>query len=78
MHSKRRWDLGGGLGVGLADCAKLAGMCDHTQLSRLVDEAALEGSYARHLAGMTDDPFFAELEGGVPALASRALAIARS
>src|SRR5207249_7192153 len=25
----------------------------------------LEGSYARHLAGVTDDPFFAELEDGV-------------
>ncbi|HWC32890.1 MAG TPA: phosphotransferase family protein [Actinomycetota bacterium] len=32
----------------------------------------LEGSYARHLAGVTDDPFFAELEHGVPALARRA------
>ena len=32
----------------------------------------LEGSYARHLAGVTDDPFFAELEEGVPALALRA------
>jgi aminoglycoside phosphotransferase (APT) family kinase protein len=32
----------------------------------------LEGSYARHLAGMTDDPFFAEMEQGVPALAARA------
>ena len=37
----------------------------------------LEGSYARHLAGMTDDPFFAELEHGVPALARKALEIAR-
>ena len=36
----------------------------------------LEGSYARHLAGATDDPFFAELEHGVPALARRALATA--
>jgi aminoglycoside phosphotransferase (APT) family kinase protein len=35
----------------------------------------LEGSYARHLAGMTDDPFFAQLERGVPALAARALQI---
>ncbi|MGH2676359.1 MAG: phosphotransferase family protein, partial [Actinomycetota bacterium] len=33
----------------------------------------LEGSYARHMAGVTDDPFFAELERGVPALARRAL-----
>jgi aminoglycoside phosphotransferase (APT) family kinase protein len=36
----------------------------------------LEGSYARHLAGMTDDPFFAQLEHGVPALANKALEIA--
>ena len=38
----------------------------------------LEGSYARHLAGMTDDPFFAEMEQGVPALAQRALEVARA
>ena len=37
----------------------------------------LEGSYARHLAGMTDDPFFAQLEHGVPALAAKALEIAK-
>ncbi len=36
----------------------------------------LEGSYARHLAGMTDDPFFAQLDAGVPALARRALKVA--
>ena len=36
----------------------------------------LEGSYARHLAGATDDPFFALLDEGVPALARRALAVA--
>lgn len=35
----------------------------------------LEGSYARHLAGMTDDPFFAKMEEGVPALAQRALEV---
>ena len=33
----------------------------------------LEGSYARHLAGVTDDPFFAKLEEGVPALGRRAV-----
>jgi aminoglycoside phosphotransferase (APT) family kinase protein len=38
----------------------------------------LEGSYARTLAGHTDDPFFAYLEDGVPALARRALAITRT
>jgi aminoglycoside phosphotransferase (APT) family kinase protein len=35
----------------------------------------LEGSYHRHLAGTTDDPFFATLGEGVPALARRALAV---
>ncbi|WIG57469.1 MAG: acyl-CoA dehydrogenase, putative phosphotransferase [Ktedonobacterales bacterium] len=35
----------------------------------------LEGSYARHLAGATDDPFFASLGEGVPALARRAFAV---
>lgn len=38
----------------------------------------LEGSYARHLAGMTDDPFFAQMEEGVPALARRALEVAQT
>jgi aminoglycoside phosphotransferase (APT) family kinase protein len=38
----------------------------------------LEGSYARHLAGITDDPFFAGLEDGVPALAAMALSLTRS
>jgi aminoglycoside phosphotransferase (APT) family kinase protein len=38
----------------------------------------LEGSYARHLAGVTDDPFFGGLEEGVPALAAIALSLARS
>jgi aminoglycoside phosphotransferase (APT) family kinase protein len=38
----------------------------------------LEGSYARHLAGVTDDPFFAELEEGVPRLAARALELIRA
>lgn len=35
----------------------------------------LEGSYQRHRAGTTDDPFFEQLEAGVPALARRALHI---
>ena len=33
----------------------------------------LEGSYSRHRSGTTDDPFFASLGEGVPALARRAL-----
>jgi aminoglycoside phosphotransferase (APT) family kinase protein len=37
----------------------------------------LEGSYKRHLAGTTDDPFFATLDQGVPALGARALAVCR-
>jgi aminoglycoside phosphotransferase (APT) family kinase protein len=36
----------------------------------------LEGSYARHLAGVTDDPFFARMEQGVPELADRAKEVA--
>jgi len=35
----------------------------------------LEGSYARHLAGATDDPFFGLLGDGVPTLARRALRV---
>jgi len=38
----------------------------------------LEGSYARHLAGMTDDPFFSHMKDGVPALARRAVELTRS
>ncbi len=36
----------------------------------------LEGSYARHLSGATDDPFFAELGRAVPQLALRARKVA--
>ena len=36
----------------------------------------LEGSYSRHLAGTTDDPFFALLDKGVPALLARARKVA--
>jgi aminoglycoside phosphotransferase (APT) family kinase protein len=35
----------------------------------------LEGSYVRHRAGTTDDPFFATLDVGVPNLARRARAV---
>jgi aminoglycoside phosphotransferase (APT) family kinase protein len=35
----------------------------------------LEGSYKRHLAGTTDDPFFATLDVGIPYLAARARAV---
>jgi aminoglycoside phosphotransferase (APT) family kinase protein len=38
----------------------------------------LEGSYSRHLAGTTDDPFFALLDAGVPALLARARAVAHA
>jgi aminoglycoside phosphotransferase (APT) family kinase protein len=36
----------------------------------------MEGSFARFRAGTSDDAYFAALEGGVPALASRALEFA--
>ncbi|HEV2582157.1 MAG TPA: phosphotransferase family protein [Ktedonobacteraceae bacterium] len=38
----------------------------------------LEGSYSRHRAGTTDDPFFEQLEAGVPALAREALHICQT
>ncbi len=38
----------------------------------------LEGSYSRHRAGTTDDPFFESLDQGVPALARRALTVCES
>lgn len=38
----------------------------------------LEGSYARHRAGTTDDPFFATLDQGVPSLARQALSICQN
>jgi aminoglycoside phosphotransferase (APT) family kinase protein len=38
----------------------------------------LEGSYARHLMGTTDDPFFVLLKEGVPAIGARALEVIRS
>ena len=55
------------------DCARL----DWYQVLAIWKLAILlEGSYARHLAGMTDDPFFAQMEEGVPLLARRALEVA--
>ena len=55
------------------DCARL----DWYQVLAIWKLAILlEGSYARHLAGMTDDPFFAQMEEGVPSLARRALEVA--
>ena len=36
----------------------------------------LEGSYARHLAGASDDPFFARMQHGVPELAGHARSLA--
>jgi len=38
----------------------------------------LEGSYARHLMGTTDDPFFELLKEGVPAIGARAIEVIRS
>ena len=38
----------------------------------------LEASYSRHLAGTTDDPFFALLDKGVPALLARARSVAHA
>jgi aminoglycoside phosphotransferase (APT) family kinase protein len=44
-------------------------------LGRFKIAVILEGSYARHLAGMSDDPFHAELGRVVPNLAEQARAI---
>jgi aminoglycoside phosphotransferase (APT) family kinase protein len=38
----------------------------------------IEGGYKRFLAGSTNDPFFTEVEAGVPRLAERALALTRA
>ncbi|MDQ4026165.1 MAG: phosphotransferase family protein, partial [Actinomycetota bacterium] len=56
----------------------VAGLRWYTVLAVWKLAILLEGSYARHLAGMTDDPFFAEMEHGVPALAAKALEVAES
>lgn len=45
-------------------------------LGRLKIAVILEGSYARHLAGEADDPYFATLEAVVPNIAAQAWAIA--
>jgi aminoglycoside phosphotransferase (APT) family kinase protein len=50
----------------------------HTVLAVWKLAVLLEGSYARHLAGVTDDPLFGELEDGVPALGRRALETIRA
>jgi aminoglycoside phosphotransferase (APT) family kinase protein len=53
----------------------LAGISWYEVLALYKLAVLLEGSYARHLAGATDDPFFARLDEGVPELACRALAL---
>jgi aminoglycoside phosphotransferase (APT) family kinase protein len=45
-------------------------------LGRVRLACILEGSWARHRRGAADDPFFAHLEAGVPAMARRARALA--
>jgi aminoglycoside phosphotransferase (APT) family kinase protein len=50
----------------------------YTTLALWKSAVFLEGSYKRRLAGTTDDPFFDKLERGVPELAERAWATARS
>lgn len=64
-----RWERGTGL--------EAANLPFYTALAVWKLAILLEGSFARHLAGATDDPFFAHMETGVPVLARRALAIVR-
>ncbi|HVF19521.1 MAG TPA: phosphotransferase family protein, partial [Mycobacteriales bacterium] len=54
----------------------VADLTDYTALAIWKLAILLEGSYSRHLAGTTDDPFFALLDRGVPALLGRARRVA--
>ena len=54
----------------------MANVAFYTTLATWKLAILLEGSYSRHLAGTTDDPFFAMLAEGVPQLLARARRIA--
>jgi aminoglycoside phosphotransferase (APT) family kinase protein len=51
----------------------LSGLAFYCVLGLFKLACVMEGSYARFKAGTSDDPYFAFLEAGVPALARRAL-----
>lgn len=55
----------------------LSQMAFYTALAVWKLAILLEGSYNRHLAGTTDDPYFALMKEGVPALGRRALDICK-
>jgi aminoglycoside phosphotransferase (APT) family kinase protein len=56
----------------------MAGLAWYEVMTLWKSAIFLEGSYARLLAGTASDPFFHELEGGVPELAERAWALTGS
>lgn len=83
-QSMSRAELGAGIGT-RADLAAAYAAATGRRLAHLPYYQALglfrlacilEGSWARHQRGAADDPFFAHLEAGVPAMARRARALA--
>ncbi len=83
-QSMSRAELGPGIGT-RADLVDAYAAASGRALDRLPYYQALglfrlacilEGSWARHQRGAADDPFFAHLEAGVPAMARRARALA--
>jgi aminoglycoside phosphotransferase (APT) family kinase protein len=83
-QSLARAELGDGIGT-RADLVDAYARASGRGLDRLPYYQALglfrlacilEGSWARHQRGAADDPFFAHLEAGVPAMARRARALA--
>jgi aminoglycoside phosphotransferase (APT) family kinase protein len=83
-QSISRAELGGGIGTraelanayAAATGRPLAHLAYYQALGLLRLACILEGSWARHRRGAADDPFFAHLEAGVPAMARRARAFA--
>ena len=83
-QSMSRAELGDGIGTraDLADAyaaatgRPLAHLPYYQALGLFRLACILEGSWARHQRGAADDPFFVHLEGGVPAMARRARALA--
>jgi aminoglycoside phosphotransferase (APT) family kinase protein len=82
-QSLARAELGDGIGT-RTDLADAYATATGRSLTRLPYYQALalfrlacilEGSWARHQRGAADDPFFAHLERGVPAMAARARAL---
>jgi aminoglycoside phosphotransferase (APT) family kinase protein len=83
-QSMSRDELGGGIGTrddlatayARASGRDLAHLPYYQALGLFRLACILEGSWARHQRGAADDPFFAHLEAGVPAMARRARSLA--